>query len=878
MAEENIDVRVRLRDRLRFSRDTRRAAEDVDQIADSQGRLREAQRRSTQASDQQHKAFIRLTKGSRLLQNRNGFLARGFRFLSTRIGAVSIAGALVGNTLVSIGAGAISLTASIAPVSGALVAMPFLLGAVAQGFSVFGLAVGDLKAGVGDLNAPLDDSTKAFKRLSKQGQDFARYVHSDLKPAFLGIQKTAQRGLFPGIQEGFKYALKNLPVVKRLVGLTAEALGDLSKKAGQAFGSADWGRDIETIGTRNVTILNKLAGAGGNVADTLRHIWVVAGPTLILLSDDLEKLTGSLEGSAKAGRENGKLAGFFERGRSKLWEVSHILSDVVMILYHVGRASRASGDTMLGSIGRVLERWRAWTASIEGQRSMRDFFERSRVQLTKLTRFLGDQAKIWSNPNLSLGQKIQASIRRMRLGEALAAALKEALPIMAESATAMAPVLLEAFIRGFMQANLGGKLVIVAFFGWKLALPFVAAIGSSIAGQFVSAYLGRMAASRAAMAAAGAAGAAATPVGPPMPFTAGAGGAVAPAVTGAAGGVAGGGALAFLKRWGGRLLKFVGGRVVLPLAIAMTVVQVLDLFGLRKPLRDVRNLIIRGIGGAFTSAWRWAVIQANRAGNWIVTRWNRVVNWFGGLPARFAAIGMRLFNWIRTGAFLNIFTLLPRIWARVMTWIVNRARQAGSWVIRAFWNVVNWFRLLPGRLHALGGRMFYWTQRAAINARNWIVNAFWDVVNWFRGLPGRIGNAASGMWNGIVDSFRAAVNWIIAAWNNLSLTIGGGTIYLPFGRRIVLPTMTLNTPNIPFLAEGGTIAGAGSAIVGEAGPELINLPTGASVMPLPSISPQAEPIDWRSLPPIEIINKIFLDGEQIAESIGETIEDRMART
>ena len=42
----------------------------------------------------------------------------------------------------------------------------------------------------------------------------------------------------------------------------------------------------------------------------------------------------------------------------------------------------------------------------------------------------------------------------------------------------------------------------------------------------------------------------------------------------------------------------------------------------------------------------------------------------------------------------------------------------------------------------------------------------------------------------------------------------------------------LNIPKIPKLAEGGIIDQSGIAMVGEAGPELLSLPRGASVSPL----------------------------------------------
>jgi hypothetical protein len=42
----------------------------------------------------------------------------------------------------------------------------------------------------------------------------------------------------------------------------------------------------------------------------------------------------------------------------------------------------------------------------------------------------------------------------------------------------------------------------------------------------------------------------------------------------------------------------------------------------------------------------------------------------------------------------------------------------------------------------------------------------------------------------------------------------------------------VNFSPIPLLAEGGIVTRPGSAVVGEEGPELLNLPSGASVVPL----------------------------------------------
>lgn len=53
-----------------------------------------------------------------------------------------------------------------------------------------------------------------------------------------------------------------------------------------------------------------------------------------------------------------------------------------------------------------------------------------------------------------------------------------------------------------------------------------------------------------------------------------------------------------------------------------------------------------------------------------------------------------------------------------------------------------------------------------------------------------------------------------------------------------IPTFT--APQIPMLAQGGLIRTAGSVIVGEKGPELLNLPQGAKVTPIDKSSKRTD--------------------------------------
>lgn len=88
-----------------------------------------------------------------------------------------------------------------------------------------------------------------------------------------------------------------------------------------------------------------------------------------------------------------------------------------------------------------------------------------------------------------------------------------------------------------------------------------------------------------------------------------------------------------------------------------------------------------------------------------------------------------------------------------------------------------------------------------------------------------------GIWKGMADIAKAPLNAVINIFNELFDRIGNIEIpdwvpdWLGGGK-------SLSLPHIPLLAEGGTISSSGTAIVGEAGAEMIELPQGAKVTPL----------------------------------------------
>lgn len=188
------------------------------------------------------------------------------------------------------------------------------------------------------------------------------------------------------------------------------------------------------------------------------------------------------------------------------------------------------------------------------------------------------------------------------------------------------------------------------------------------------------------------------------------------------------------------------------------------------------------------------------------------------------------------------------------TW--NALKTAGSWIAS---HTIPLFKLL-------------W-QVIKNHPLVYVIRHFGELVGVVKSMPGKIASAAVGMWDGIKDAFRSAVNWIVGGWNSLEFRIPG---FDPPGPGPKFGGFTLGVPDIPMLAYGGNVQRAGAAIIGENGPELVELPRGASVTPFAASSAAAPSIasglgSWR----VEV--PVYLHRRQIALAVADDTSDRIAR-
>lgn len=174
-------------------------------------------------------------------------------------------------------------------------------------------------------------------------------------------------------------------------------------------------------------------------------------------------------------------------------------------------------------------------------------------------------------------------------------------------------------------------------------------------------------------------------------------------------------------------------------------------------------------------------------------------------------------EWFRDGvnAVFGFIVTAAKLWWSVFSTFWS---TVGGWLIALF---TKWWEIFT----TIWGAIF----NGIAAYVGFIINTFRSIVSFVTSMPGKIAAAASGMWDGIKNSFRSAINWIIYKWNGISFRIP--PISVP-GIGQVWGGMTLSLPDLPYLAKGGKVVGAGMAVVGEKGPEILSMPKGAQVTPL----------------------------------------------
>jgi len=194
------------------------------------------------------------------------------------------------------------------------------------------------------------------------------------------------------------------------------------------------------------------------------------------------------------------------------------------------------------------------------------------------------------------------------------------------------------------------------------------------------------------------------------------------------------------------------------------------------------------------------------------------------------------FNWLKDNV-PPIFEVMFTAITKFITFTLDMI--AAVWgiytaVFNALADIVILFTNLPGKVKDAAVGVFDSVSGAMTTAYDWVVEKIDAIVTFVTELPARIATASLGAFDGIWNAFKGVLSSIQDAWNAIDPTINlsiPGWVPLVGGKRWdsgdIIPDIS-----IPGLQSGGTLTRSGTVMVGEAGPEFLNLPAGAEVRPL----------------------------------------------
>lgn len=239
--------------------------------------------------------------------------------------------------------------------------------------------------------AATQNLNKAFDALPPAAQTFVRALIA-MKPRLDELRQTAAQGFFPGATKGLQAAMGSFGAVNKVIGQTARVLGEAARKSGELVGSPAFGKDLETIGGRNAKVIDTLGEALRHVISALRNVLVAAGPLTQWLADVADKWALNAAEAAKAGRESGKLAKFFEKTRAICERLGSIIGHLTGGLIGIGKAGTKSGNDIWNSIDKAAARFEKWANSAKGQKDLHDFFTETKDLAAAIVPILGGVA------------------------------------------------------------------------------------------------------------------------------------------------------------------------------------------------------------------------------------------------------------------------------------------------------------------------------------------------------------------------------------------------------------------------------------------------------------------------------------------------------
>ena len=233
-----------------------------------------------------------------------------------------------------------------------------------------------------------------------------------------------------------------------------------------------------------------------------------------------------------------------------------------------------------------------------------------------------------------------------------------------------------------------------------------------------------------------------------------------------------------------------------------------------------------------------------------------------------------------------IAALIAILYYLIKNWdeVKEAAAKCWDWIVQKWEGACNWFKTtiidpLKKWWDDFWGGIKTWASEAWEG-----IKGIWNAcVGWFNDtIINPVKTAFSDLWNGIKEflsdplegikgMFKSAFNWIIGKVN---WVIDGLNKFQVPDWVPLIGGKGVNIPRIPRLWKGTNFTIGGPTLVGEQGPELVNMPRGASVMPAHKTRSALEGVGKTEVVGRQTANiYVELDGRTLTKVVGANLVD-----
>lgn len=303
--------------------------------------------------------------------------------------------------------------------------------------AVEALAAAERKASTetGSAATAANNYKYALSKLTPAGRAFVEQLLA-MQGYLTKLKTTAANALLPGLTKDLQRLPILFPPVNQAVGLMGAALADLAYQATNLFTSPPWIASLNTLGKEGPNIIKPFGEAFLSLLDAFRAISVAAIPLTKAIGASTKAIADHLDKIVNAPGAYERMVSWFDKSWRVAQQVGRILKNLALAFFNVGKIAGITGQGMLDSIEKLTKKFLDFTKSVEGQKSITEFFQRVDKNARAVMGLLGMLGKAFINAGAS---------------EGLA-------PIIEEIRTKLAPAL-HNLLEQFNEGEFGKKLV-----------------------------------------------------------------------------------------------------------------------------------------------------------------------------------------------------------------------------------------------------------------------------------------------------------------------------------------------------------------------------------------------------------------------------------